>query len=138
METTYINESEVRDNIVKECRAMNQRLIQALNKKEKENGIGVYVGGLELPICHESMDLNTNIRNILAVLQCNYSNSMFYQLDNIRKMETLDLVQDFLRYMGLEEKFRVYKQMRQDKYRDSQSQNTILNLDAPVKAIPIP
>lgn len=53
-------------------------------------------------------------------------------------METLDLVQDFLRYMGLEEKFRVYKQMRQDKYRDSQPQNTILNLDAPVKAIPIP
>lgn len=84
------------------------------------------------------MDLNTNIRNILAVLQCNYSNSMFYQFDNILKMETLDLVQDFLRYMGLEEKFRVYKQMRQDKYRDSQPQNTILNLDAPVKAIPIP
>lgn len=35
METTYINESEIRDNLVKECRVMNQRLIQALNKKRK-------------------------------------------------------------------------------------------------------
>lgn len=137
METTYINESEVRDNFVKECRVMNQRLISALREKEKENKIGIYFGGLELPICDESMDLNTNLKNMLAVFSNNYKESMFYQLDNIIKMGTLDLVQDFLRYMGLEEKFRIFKQMYQKEYQDLQPQNTILNIDVPVKSIPV-
>lgn len=143
METTYINESEIRDSFVKECKSMSQSLRMAIIEKEKEYGIGVYVGGLSLPICSESMDLETNLKNMLAVFSCNYAESMFFQLDNIKKMETLNIVQDFLIGMGLEDKFRIYKKMRQEKQYPPKPQSKAnnketLNLDAPVKAIPIP
>lgn len=141
METTYINESEVRDNLVKECRAMNQSLRMAIIEKEKEYGVGVYVGGLSLIMCSERMDLKDNIQNMLAAFSSNYAESMFFQLDNINKMETLNIVQDFLIGMGLEDQFRLYKKMRQERQYSPKSQSkaddkATLNLDAPVKAIP--
>lgn len=143
METTYINESEIRDRFVKECRSMSQGLKMAIIEKEKEYGIGIYVGGLHLPICSDGMDLETNIQNMLAAFSINYAESMFFQLDNINKMETLNIVQDFLIGLGLEDKFRIYKRMRQEKQYPPKPQSkandkATLNLDAPVKAIPIP
>lgn len=142
METTYINESEVRDNFVKECREMSQGLRMAIIEKEKEYGIGIYVGGLHLPICSESMDLDTNIKNMLAAFSSNYAESMFFQLDNINKMDTLNIVQDFLIGLGLEDKFRLYKKMRQEKQHPQKPQSkandkAVLNIDVSAKSIPV-
>lgn len=126
METNYINESEVRDKLVKECRAINQSLRMSVLEKEKEYGIGLYVGGLTLLMCSEKMDLETNLKNILAVFSCNYAESMFFQLDNIKKMETLSLVQEYLRSCGLEDDFSLYKQMRQKSQKTSQAKNPFM------------
>ena len=128
METNYINESEVRDNFVKDCRAMSQGLRMSVLEKEKEYGIGVYVGGLSLPICSESMDLETNLKNMLAVFSCNYAESMFYQLDNISKMETLSFVQDYLLSRGLIDDFSLYKQMRKNAQKTSQAKHPFMKV----------
>ena len=111
METILIDEKELRDKFVKKARATNTILRDALINKESEYGIKgeSYVGGLTRILCNEKSSLEDNIDNLIDVFHNNYLESIFFQLENMRKRNTLDIVLHYLKSRGLEEDFAQFK-----------------------------
>ena len=111
METILIDEKELRDKFVKKARATNTILRDALINKESEYGIKgeSYVGGLTRILCNEKSSLEDNIDNLIDVFHNNYLESIFFQLENMRKRNTLDIVLHYLKSRGLEEDFAQFR-----------------------------
>lgn len=119
METILIDEKEIVGKFVQLASRANERLINAMQNKHVEMGVNpnAYIGGLECVIYSPDMSIESLIKNLFAVYNNNFQNSIFYQLDNLKKMQTLSMVQGYLREKGLEENFlrwRGEKQSRGD------------------------
>ncbi len=125
METILINETELRDKFVAKARATNTILRDALIKKESEYGIKgeSYVGGLTRILCNEKSSLEDNIDNLINIFHNNYLESIFFQLENMRKRNMLDIVLHYLKSKGLEEDFAQFK--NQIKYASTDRKNFI-------------
>jgi len=111
METILIDEKELRDKFVAKARATNTILRDALQKKESEYGINCesYVGGLTRILCDEKSSLEDNMDNLINIFHNNYLESIFFQLENMRKRNTLDIVLHYLKSRGLEEDFAQFR-----------------------------
>ena len=117
METTFIDEKEIIEKFVEKAQKINKILIDCLNQKMREYGLTPdhYVGGLEGIISSKDLTLKGNINNLLAAFTANYSESISFQCENIKYMNTLSLVQSYLKRKGLEDDFL--------KFRDTNSFN---------------
>lgn len=107
METILIDEREIIEKFVSKAHEVNQILINCQNKKMIEYGLNPnhYIGGLECTISSKEMSLEQNINNLFAVYSSNYAESISFQCENIKLMNTLNLVQFYLRRRGLEDDF---------------------------------
>lgn len=107
METVLIDEREIIEKFVERAQKVNQILIACQSRKMTEFGLNHnhYFGGLECTISSKEMSLERNVNNLLAVYSSNYAESISFQCENIKHMNTLNLVQDFLKMKGLEEDF---------------------------------
>lgn len=111
METTLIDEKELRDKLVEKVQKMNANIRQYKQKKESEFGINplTYVGGLTGIFCSEEWTLEDNINNLLTTFNNNFLESIFFQLNNIKQDKTLDIVLSYLNSRGLEEDFAKFR-----------------------------
>lgn len=107
METILIDEKEIKEKFVAKAYEINKLLVGSLEAKMIEYGLNPYnyVGGLSGTISSNDLTLEENINNLFAVFTSNYAESIFFQCENIKQMNTLDLVKDYLRSRGLEADF---------------------------------
>lgn len=107
METILIDEREIKEKFVQRAQEVNQILIGCQNRKMIEFGLNpnCYVGGLECTISSAEMSLEQNINNLFAVYSSNYAESIAFQCENIKHMNTLDFIREYLRVRGLEDDF---------------------------------
>lgn len=73
-----------------------------------------YIGGLEYAISNTRLGLEQNIKNLIATYTGNFSQSIFFQCENIKLMNTLRLFQDYLTARGLEADFRKFRSMKME------------------------
>lgn len=112
METILIDEREIVEKFAEKAQVCNAWLVDALRKKEAEAGIhNPYVGGLMEAFWFKGMNLETCINNLFSAFSNNYAESIFFQVDNISKMETLRMVDNYLSSKGLVDDFQRYKAM---------------------------
>lgn len=106
-ETVLIDEREIVNTFIRLATKANEDLIDAMEEKHREMGIHPhsYVGGLECIIYDANMPIESLIKNLFAVYNNNFQNSIFFQLDNLKKMQTLSMVKKYLREKGIEEDF---------------------------------
>lgn len=111
METILIDEKELNKTLVDKMKTCNAKLINQMNKKSTETGINPnsYVGGLMTSINSEGLSLESNINNLIAAYVNNFSESIFYQLENIKKRASIDTIIDYLQSRGLESDFANFK-----------------------------
>lgn len=107
METILIDEKEIKEKFVAKAYEINKLLVGSLEAKMIEYGLNPYnyVGGLSGTISSNDLTLEENINNLFAVFTSNYAESIFFQCENIKQMNTLDLVKDYLKSRGLEADF---------------------------------
>lgn len=74
-----------------------------------------YVGGLLGTISSNDLSLEGNINNLFAAFTSNYAESIFFQCENIKQMNTLNLIQDYLRAKGLEDDFLKFRDVNKTK-----------------------
>lgn len=117
METILIDEREIKEKFVERAQKINQILINCHNRKMIEFGLNPnhYIGGLECTISSTGMSLEQNINNLFAVYSSNYAESIFFQCENIKQMNTLNLIQDYLRLRGLEDDFLKFRDKTRQK-----------------------
>lgn len=115
METILIDEKEMKDSFVKEARAINSSLRGAMQQKQTELGIGLFVGGLEVIMCSENDTLEGNIKNLFASFESNFAESIFFQMETIKKTKMLSIVQDYLNKKGLLDDFLKYREQEEVK-----------------------
>ena len=124
MESVLIDEEEIKNKFVEKAGEINRRLLDSLKRKMIEYGLnpGQYVGGLTCTISSKDMSLEQNINNLFAAYSINYTESMFFQCENIKMMNTLNLAQRFLTERGLEFdylRFKESKETNQMKHKQS-------------------
>ena len=107
METILIDEKEMTKRFVEKACEINKLLVGSLEAKMIEYGLNPYnyVGGLSGIISSNDLTLEENINNLFAVFTSNYAESIFFQCESIKQMNTLNLVKDYLRMKGLEDEF---------------------------------
>jgi hypothetical protein len=107
METTFIDEREIIEKFVKRTSEINKMLIDCLNREMIKYGLNPnhYVGGIQGTISSEKLTLEANLNNLFAAFTANFVESISFQCENIKHMNTLNLVQDYLRLKGLEADF---------------------------------
>jgi hypothetical protein len=107
METILIDEKEMTKRFVEKACEINKLLVGSLEAKMIEYGLNPYnyVGGLSGTISSNGLTLEENINNLFAVFTSNYAESIFFQCESIKQMNTLNLVKDYLRMKGLEDEF---------------------------------
>lgn len=107
METILIDEREITKRFVEKAYEINKLLAGSLEAKMIEYGLNPYnyVGGLSGTISSDDLTLEENINNLFAVFTSNYAESIFFQCENIKQMNTLNLVKNYLRMKGLEDDF---------------------------------
>ncbi|EXY65577.1 hypothetical protein ACRASQ_15040 [Bacteroides hominis] len=107
METILIDEKEMTKRFVEKACEINKLLVGSLEAKMIEYGLNPYnyVGGLSGTISSNDLTLEENINNLFAVFTSNYAESIFFQCESIKQMNTLNLVKDYLRMKGLEDEF---------------------------------
>lgn len=117
METVLIDEREVTKKFVEKAQKVNKVLISCQNLKMIEYGLNpnYYIGGLGCTISSEGMNLEQNINNLFSVYSSNYAESIFFQCENIKQMDTLRLIQEYLRVKGLEDDFLKFRDKAQQK-----------------------
>lgn len=115
METVLIDEEEIKNKFVEKAGEINRRLLDSLKHKMIEYGLnpGQYVGGLTCTISSKDLSLEQNINNLFAAYSINYIESMFFQCENIKMMNTLNLVQRFLTERGLEFDYLRFKESKE-------------------------
>lgn len=115
METVLIDEEEIKNKFVEKAGEINRRLLDGLNRKMVEYGLnpGRYAGGLTCTISSKNMSLEQNINNLFAAYSINYTESMFFQCEYIKMMNTLNLVQSFLMERGLELDYLRFKESKE-------------------------
>lgn len=111
METILIDEKKVKDKLVNKIKATNAGLITQIREKSIDMGINPdsYVGGLSCAISSNDLGLESNINNLIASYSNNFVESIFFQLDNIKKDRTLNMILDYLQSRGLEDDFAKFK-----------------------------
>lgn len=117
METILIDEKEIKEKFVEKAREINKLLAGSLDAKMIEYGLNPYnyVGGLSGTISSNDLSLEDNINNLFAVFTSNYAESIFFQCENIKQMNTLNLIQDYLRLKGLEDDFLKFRDANRTK-----------------------
>lgn len=115
MKIYNINEDDFRNSLVKDIKSMNEKLYLLVENKEKENESPViYVGGLAVPPCSEGLSLQSNINNLLAVFNNNFAESLFFQFDNRKLKQRLNVLQGFLISRDLVEDFKLYERTQKE------------------------
>ncbi|MDH6343145.1 hypothetical protein M2480_001771 [Parabacteroides sp. PFB2-12] len=111
METILIDEKEIKNKLVSKIKSKNKELRSLMRQKSIDMGItpDSYLGGLSYAISSEELSLESNINNLLAVYNNNFVESVFFQLDNIKKDRTLGIVLAYLQSRGLESDFSQFK-----------------------------
>lgn len=117
METILIDEKEIKEKFVEKAREINKALTGCLDNKMIEYGLNPngYVGGLSGIMIGNDLSLESNINNLFAAFTSNYAESIFFQCENIKQMNTLNLIQDYLRAKGLEDDFLMFRDKTRQK-----------------------
>ena len=117
METILIDEKEIKEKFVEKAHEINKLLAGSLDAKMIEYGLNPYnyVGVLSGTISSNDLSLEDNINNLFAVFTSNYAESIFFQCENIKQMNTLNLIQDYLRLKGLEDDFLKFRDANRTK-----------------------
>lgn len=111
METILIDEKEVNTKLVERVQTLNANLITRMREKTIEMGINPnsYVGGISTSITTNNLCLESNINNLIAAYGNNFNESIFFQLDNIKRMRSIELIQQYLSEKNLLEDFIIYR-----------------------------
>lgn len=114
-ETILIDEKELISKFVDKAQGINKILIAGMNRKMMEYGLdpSQYVGGLSCTICSTDMSLEQNINNLFAVYSANYAESIFFQCENIKLMNTMNVIHEYLIDRGLEYDFLKFKESKE-------------------------
>ncbi len=115
METILIDEREITNKFVEKAQDIKKRLLGCINRKMKEYGLdpAYYVGGLSCTISSKGMSLEQNINNLFSVYSANYVESVFYQCENIKLMNTMNVIHEYLIDRGLEYDFLKFKESKE-------------------------
>lgn len=91
VETVLVDEKELVSRLVENVEAMNRQINKAYTEEHKKYGINpqMYAGGLMCAMCSKGMSLEQNIKNLLAIFQSNFMESLFFQCRYIKLMEAL-------------------------------------------------
>lgn len=111
MATILIDEKEINTKLVERLQAPNANLITRMREKTIEMGINPnsYVGGISTSITTNNLCLESNINNLIAAYGNNFNESIFFQLDNIKRMRSIELIQQYLSVKNLLEDFIIYR-----------------------------
>lgn len=122
MDTVLIDENELKAKLVSNIQKINESLIDFMRKKAAEMGVNpdAYVGGISCAISSEYLNLESNINNLIAAYSSNFGESIFFQFDSIKKMETIAFIERYLTEKNLIADFTEYKEQK----RRSRHENT--------------
>ena len=111
MDATLNKEKELNEKLVENVKALNIGMSQSLAKELLKNGISPNkcIGGLMSAFCSNEMDLERNINNLFAAFSNNFAESIFFQVDNIKKTRTMEIIDLYLSSKGLSEDFAEYR-----------------------------
>lgn len=115
METILIDEKEINTKFVERVQTLNANLITRMREKTIEMGINPnsYIGGISTSITTNNLCLESNINNLIAAYGNNFNESIFFQLDNIKRMRSIELIQQYLSEKNLLEDFIIYRDRNQ-------------------------
>lgn len=114
-ETILIDEKELISKFVEKAQEINRILIDSLNRKMIEYGLnpGQYVGGLTCTISSKAMSLEQNINNLFAAYSNNFAESVFFQCENIKLMNAMNVIREYMSDRGLEYDFLKFKESKE-------------------------
>ena len=113
-ETVLIDERKLVKQFVEMIQEKNKVLTERHRAKDKEMGTSHFFDGLTIAHCSEGMGIEGVFKNLLATYNNNYSESIFYQCDNIRMRQIIEGVNSYLSFRGLENDYLLYKQAREN------------------------
>ena len=115
METIFVDEKEMTDKFVEKAQAINKTLLNSLTCKMIEYGLSQwqYAGGLSCTISSKSMSLEQNINNLFAAYSSNYAESLFFQCENMKLMNTMNIVREYLNKRGIEDDFIKFRESKE-------------------------
>ena len=109
METVLIDEKELVQWAYEEISNKNEVLVKRLIETHEKTGVDRPFGGLTIAPCSKDMSIKQLIKNLLAIYNNNYSDSLFFQCDNIRMTQILRFVNGYLTDRGLKDDYLRYK-----------------------------
>lgn len=113
-ETGFIDEQQLIEELKKRIEEVNRRCNGRMEEKARKMGVnmGFRFGGLMgIPYCD---NLKTCIDNVFAIFNNNFSESINFQLHNIKMIEKCKLLDEFLSEVGLADEFARYVYMREN------------------------